>query len=54
MEKLNEMKENLYNKKKEYERGIMVPSIHSQILPIIIEIYLSDLPEDLQKNLLRL
>ncbi len=54
MEKLTVLKENLNNKKKEYERGIMVPSIHSQILPIIIEIYLSNSAEDLQKNLFRL
>ena len=38
MEKLSVLKENLNNKKKQYERGIMVPSIHSQILPIIIDI----------------
>ncbi len=38
MEKLSVLKENLNKKKKEYERGIKVPSIHSQILPIIIDI----------------
>ncbi len=54
MEKLTVLKENLNNKKKEYDRGIIVPSIHSQILPIIIDVYLSDSAEDLQKNLFRL
>ncbi len=54
MENLSIMKENLNKKKKEYEIGIMVPSIHSQILPVIIDIYLSNSPEDLQNNLLRL
>lgn len=54
MENLAVLKENLLIKKKEYERGIMVPNIHSQIFPIIIDIYLSDSSEDLQKNLFRL
>jgi hypothetical protein len=54
MEKLAIMKDDLQKKKKEYERGIMVPSNHNQILPIIIDIYLSDSPEDFQKNLFRL
>ncbi len=54
MEYFTEMKEHINNKKKEYERGIMVPSIHSQILPIIIDLYLSKSSEDLQKNLFRL
>jgi hypothetical protein len=54
MENLGIMLENLKNKKKEYERGIMVPSIHSQIFPIIIDIYLSNSPEEFQKNLYRL
>ncbi len=54
MEKLTILKENLNNEKKKYERGIMVPSIHSQILPIIVDVFLSNSSEDLQKNLFRL
>ncbi len=51
MEELNMVMKQLEIKKKEYQRGIIVPNIHSQIFPVMIDINLSETPEQLQKNL---
>ncbi len=45
---LNQMMENLHKSKKEYQRGMIVPNIHKQIIPIIVDINLSDSPNELQ------
>ncbi len=34
--------------------GIIVPNIHSQILPLIIDVNLSSQPDELQENLYKL
>jgi hypothetical protein len=51
MEELNVMTKQLEIKKKEYQRGIIVPNIHSQIYPVMIDINLSESSEELQQNL---
>ncbi len=42
------MMENLDVSKKEYQRRMIVPNIHKQIIPIIIDINLSENPDELQ------
>ncbi len=51
MEELNILTKQLEFKKKAYQRGIIVPNIHSQIFPVMIDINLSESPEELQQNL---
>jgi hypothetical protein len=42
------MMQNLLKSKKDYQRGMIVPNIHKQIIPIIVDINLSDSPDELQ------
>ncbi len=42
------MMEKLQISKKDYQKGMIVPNIHKQIIPIIIDINLSENPDELQ------